>query len=402
MLGWEYPPFHSGGLGVATKNLSEALAQLGLNVSFALPAFVYRKIKEEVEDNGVSLVHSPDTTIEVTKIPSAIPSPYVSEEGYRVMIKSKSREITTDMIYGENLFLEIERYAQEMERFVADKEFHLIHAHDWLTFPAAARIRQKKSVPLVLHIHATEYDRTGGQPNPRIYEHELNALMTADKVIAVSNYTKNILKQYYGLADTKVEVVHNGVEAHQPWDKKPSLNKRKTVLFLGRLTVQKGPDWFIKIAKRVLSRREDVDFLIAGTGDMMTRLIDQVAEEKLYDHVHFLGFLTGEKREEAFAAADVYILPSVSEPFGLSAVEAARRGIPVVLSKQSGVKEVLYHSLTADFWDVDKMAHNILGILEYPALNQALGTRAGKELVELSWSAQAQKVRQLYQSVLAI
>lgn len=403
MLGWEYPPFHSGGLGIASRNLSLALSKIGVKISFALPSFVYNKIREHTVDEPFDLVAHEDATIEIKKIDTAIQSPYVSSESYEVTVK-KCGEITeSHTIYGQNLFEEIERYAFEMERYVQKRNFHLVHAHDWITFRAGQRVKNHLGIPMIAHVHATEYDRTGGNPNEDIFERERAGINSAERVIAVSNYTKSILKKYYDIDDEKIEVVHNGVEqnAFDHVDKPKNDNNRKKILFLGRLTLQKGPDWFIKIAQKVLEHRQDVDFLIAGTGDMFNNLILETITNDIRDHIHFLGFLDEIEREKAFKASDVYILPSVSEPFGLSAVEAAQRNIPVVLSKQSGAKEVLSHSLSADFWDVQKMADNILALLEYPALNNMLSQRATEDIAPLTWERQAHKVKQIYHAVTA-
>ncbi|MEI6223070.1 MAG: glycosyltransferase family 4 protein [bacterium] len=411
VLGWEYPPVYSGGLGVATKNLAEALAQQGINLCFALPSFVLDRVKEHTANEPYEMInYESKGHIEIARIPSSIASPYATPEEYLRQIVSGNSSTTgknaSAGIYGQNLFEEIERYAHEVLHAVKDQHFDLVHAHDWITFPAGGMVKKNLDIPLITHVHSTEYDRTGDNPDSYIKNIEKTGLQLSNKVIAVSNYTKNILSRHYGIEHSKIRVVHNGVEKqknesrHHRSSRQVGKN-RKTVLFLGRLTIQKGPDWFLKIAKRILSVRQDVDFLIGGTGHMLPDLLSETLSSGLRSHIHFLGFLNEHEREKAFANADAYVLSSVSEPFGLSAVEASQREVPVVLCKQSGVREVISHALLADFWDVDKMANNILAILEYPALQKMLATKATHELVNLTWENQAGKVHEIYKELVA-
>ncbi len=404
MLGWEFPPFYSGGLGVATKNIAEALANHGGDITFAIPFFIYKNVQDGVHDLPFELTSTRlgSFSYDVKQIPTAISSPYISEEQYRAEYESMFTDAGISSgfgVYGASLFMEIERYAQEMEQFVQGKHFDILHAHDWITFHAALRIKQHLNIPFVAHVHATEMDRTGSNPNQDIYERERESLHAADHIIAVSNHTKNVLIEHYGLPADKIEVVHNGVEALE-YEKPPVLSHdKKTVLFLGRLTIQKGPDWFLRIAKRVLDHSPDVQFIIGGTGDMMPRLMSEILQDGLSNNVFCLGFLGGKDKEYAFASADVYVMPSVSEPFGLTAVEAAQRGVPVVLSHQSGAKEVLSHSLAADFWDTDKMANHILAVLEYSPLQKMLSEKAEEQVNQLSWHEQVKGIIKLYQSL---
>lgn len=397
LLGWEYPPFHSGGLGIASRNLALSLARQGVDVSFALPSFIFKKIKDQVGPVPFDFASYVEGNIEITEIPSTLSSPYLNEKSYRMIIEKLGETNVAKTVYGKNLYEEIERYAQEMERFVRKRKFDLVHAHDWITYPAAQRVKECLDIPLVTHVHSTEYDRTGGNLHHGSYSYEKDGMEAADRVIAVSNYTKSILQDHYQIEGDKVSVVHNGVETDfVPQNKAKFKDGRKKVLFLGRLTLQKGPDWFIQIAKRVLEVEKEVDFLIAGKGDMLPQLLFQTIQEDLKDHIHFLGFINEVEREKAFAASDVYVLSSVSEPFGLSAVEAAQRGVPVVLSKQSGVREVLYHSLSADYWDVDKMANYVLSLLKFPSLSRMLSQRAFNDIKPLTWDAQSAKVQSIY------
>lgn len=395
MLGWEFPPLHSGGLGVATKNLAMALSNRGVLICFTLPHFAYKKWKEKggTEPGFEVAAHEYPTEFEMMQIKSSLVTPYMTEEAYTNLYNKIDSDESGggNNLYGSNLFEEVERYAHEIENMAKGRNFNMVHAHDWLTFPAAMRVKKNQDQPFVAQIHATEIDRSGENPNEEIFKREREGLEAADKIITVSHYTKKILQKHYGLKKKDIAVVHNGVERKTSNHRKPAprFHEKKTVLFLGRLVMQKGPDWFVKIAKKVIEKEQNVQFLIAGTGHMMPQVLNEITHHGLLQHVIPLGFLNEESREKAFRMTDVYVMPSVSEPFGLSAVEAAQRGIPTVISKQSGVKEVLGHSLAADFWDVDKMAHLILAALHYNPLHKTLSQKAEKELDHLTWDRQA-------------
>lgn len=397
MLGWEHPPVHSGGLGVATQNCASALADHGHEIYFALPRFVAEKL-ENLPEKKYQIVSAKTEKFLKIKIPTTILSPYQTAENFEKEIQKSFFGTTEKNLYGKNLIEEIHRYAAEIEGVARTRDFHLVHGHDWMTFPAATRVKNRRKKPFIAHIHSTEIDRTGGNADQNIFEIERAGMEKADKIIAVSEHTKNILRKFYGIKKDKIVAIHNGVDdAEIPKNFRwaPTKN-RKTVLFLGRLTIQKGPDWFLKIAKRVLEARGDVDFLIGGTGDMMPKLLKKIIAEKMTKNVHLLGFLKNDEREKAFSIADCYVMPSVSEPFGLSAVEAASRGVPVILSKQSGAKEVLKNALAADFWDTEKMANLLLAVLEYAPLQKTLSQKAKIELSPLSWAAQTRKIHDLY------
>ncbi len=400
MLGWEFPPLHSGGLGVATKNLAMSLARRGVPVCFALPNFVFTQIKEKGGHEQEFEVAACDSemTFEMIRIKSSLSNPYVTAESYAEEVKAHAGKDPSNTLYSDNLMSEIERYAQEMDKLASERSFHLVHGHDWITFPAAVKVKERQGTPFVAHVHATEMDRTGGNPNQEIYDRERNGMEQADRIIAVSNYTKELLKKHYGINGDKIQVLHNGCEAvsNRTQYEYDRFKERKTVLFLGRVALQKGPDWFVKIAKRVLEKERNVQFLIAGTGGMLPDVLKEIAHSGISNHVIPLGFLDEVGREEAFSNTDVYVMPSVSEPFGLSAIEAAQRGIPVIMSKQSGAREVLGNSLSADFWNVDKMAHYILAALHYSALHKTLSKKGRHELTHLTWDKQAEKLHQMY------
>lgn len=402
MLGWEFPPLHSGGLGVATKNLAMAMTRRGTPICFALPHFAYKQLEKKGGNTREVNLISYNPNIEIVHIKSGLSSPYHTEESYHECIKKGDWGNNEKKLYGDTLYEEVERYAVEMDEMAKGRDFSLVHGHDWMTYPAACHVQKRQDKPFIAHVHATEMDRTGGNPNQKIYDYEKKGLEKADKIIAVSHHTKNILQKDYGLQHKDISVVHNGIEQTPvQLERSPArFQKKKTVLFLGRLTIQKGPDWLIKIAKKVLEKEKNIQFLVAGSGHMLPAMLDEIAVERLQNVVIPLGFLNEVEREKAFAQTDVYIMPSVSEPFGLSAVEAAQRGIPVIMSKQSGAHEILTNSLVADFWDVEKMAHLVLSSLQYPSLHKTLSEKGMQELQQYTWDRQASVLAQEYAELL--
>jgi len=298
---------------------------------------------------------------------------------------------------------EVARYALVGASIAQQYNFDIIHAHDWLTYSAGIAAQQVSGKPLVVHMHATEYDRSGeGRVNSEVFHLEQIGMKKADLVIPVSNLTRNTVIEKYGISAEKVVTVHNAIEpVEQPDLKVVKAVKEKVVTFLGRLTFQKGPEYFVEAAKKILEKDDHVRFVMAGNGDMMNQLIRRVAELKIADRFHFTGFLKGEDVDKMFMLSDVFVMPSVSEPFGLVPLEAMRSNVPVVISKQSGVAEVLQHALKVDFWDVDGMADAIYGLLHYRSLAQNF-IREGKEEVEnLKWEHAAEKIKELYTKVLS-
>ncbi|MEM3526501.1 MAG: glycosyltransferase family 4 protein, partial [Candidatus Jordarchaeaceae archaeon] len=278
----------------------------------------------------------------------------------------------------------------------------VIHCHDWMTFQAGIRVKKASGKPLIVHVHATEFDRAGGSVHPIVYDIERKGLHEADRIIAVSQFTKDKIVQYYGIHPDKVTVVHNAVDLTYTWfGDIPKINKRdKIVLFLGRLTLQKGPDYFVEAAKKCLEFDPNIKFIIAGTGSMEWQLIERVAELGIADKVLFAGFVTDEEREALYQIADVYVMPSVSEPFGMTALEALKYGTPVIISKQSGVSEVLKHCLKVDFWDVNQLVDKILGVLRYKELQNTLRENGSLEVRKFDWNKSAMKCIEVYNDVL--
>ena len=302
--------------------------------------------------------------------------------------------------YGANLMQEVEKYALVAEEIARSQQYDVIHAHDWLTYRAGIAAKRVSGKPLVVHIHATEYDRSGeNNRNEIVYGLEKEGMMAADAVCAVSNLTRQIVIDKYGIPAEKVFTLHNAVEpamrqvdGHRPL-------KEKIVTFLGRVTFQKGPEYFVETAKRVLEKDGNVRFVLAGDGDMMPRVIRRVAELGISDKFHFTGFLRGKDIDKMFGMSDVYVMPSISEPFGISPLEAMQSGVPVVISKQSGVSEVLQYAIKVDFWDIDATADAIYGILHYPSLAKLFSEKGCEEANNLKWEDVAARLKRIYELV---
>lgn len=310
---------------------------------------------------------------------------------------------TRDGGYGGDLFGDAQRYAGLVAALGVHERFDVIHAHDWLTYPAGLALRALTGKPLVVHIHATEFDRSGDHVNQQVYNIERAGLNGADRVIAVSRLTKSIVHRRYGVPENRIDVVYNGVDQDSVQPKRGMAIERdeKIVLFLGRITMQKGPEYFIRAAKRVLEKEDKVKFVVAGSGDMAVRMIEEAADLGIGHKVLFTGFLRGRDVDRVFRMADCYVMPSVSEPFGIAPLEAMRNDVPVIVSRQSGVSEVLTHCLKVDFWDTDDMANKIVAVLRYPPLSQTLREQGRFELRGLGWDGAAEKTVRSYARAIA-
>jgi len=423
MFGWEFPPHITGGLGTASYGLTKGLVKHDVDVIFVVP-----KAYGDEDQRAVRLVNASDIPVNYKnkeiqefwnkltylEIGSNI-MPYIDPEEFMKLhedegktLKEKEHLILGEKYnfsgkYGKNLMEEVARYALVGASIAQQYDFDIIHAHDWLTYSAGIAAQQVSGKPLVVHMHATEYDRSGeGRVNSEVFHLEQIGMKQADLVIPVSNLTRNTVIEKYGISAEKVVTVHNAIEpVEQPDLKVVKAVKEKVVTFLGRLTFQKGPEYFVEAAKKILEKDDHVRFVMAGNGDMMNQLIRRVAELKIADKFHFTGFLKGEDVDKMFMLSDVFVMPSVSEPFGLVPLEAMRSNVPVVISKQSGVAEVLQHALKVDFWDVDGIADAIYGLLHYRSLAQNF-IREGKEEVEnLKWEHAAEKIKELYTKVLS-
>jgi glycosyltransferase involved in cell wall biosynthesis len=389
MFGWEFPPFNSGGLGTACFGLTRGLANEDINVVFVLP----RKV--DIDDSFVKIIFA--DTAKLKQGAERLFSGYITSNEYIATRKQ------TSGFYGNTLLEEVAHYAFKAGDIAIEENPDVIHAHDWLSFPAGLEAKKATGKPLILHVHATEFDRTGGQGvNTQVYDIEKDAMARADSIIAVSNFTKEKIVEHYGIPPEKVTVVHNGIDKSEYKILPPQLEtikqegEQKIVLFVGRITIQKGPEYFVRAAKKVLEYYPNTLFVIAGSGDMQQQMMNEAAYLGLGDKMMFTGFLRGDDLNALYQAADLYVLPSVSEPFGITPLESIVNGTPVIVSKQSGVSEVLTHALKVDFWDTDEMANKILGVLQNNSLKSTLTKELQKEIKKLSWSISAKKIIDVY------
>jgi glycosyltransferase involved in cell wall biosynthesis len=388
MLGWELPPYNTGGLGVACYQLSKALAIAGASIDFAVP---YRDKHEDVDFMSVT--------------PAL---PYWHQELHKQGGAYDSHALAPN----SDLRKHQAEYTQAVSKLVASTDYDVIHAHDWLTFEAGMQAKTQTNKPLIAHVHATEFDRAGGGPqgNPIVHDIEYNALTMADRIIAVSQATKDLITRTYAIPANKVEVVHNSVEASsfKPLDDKNlyvylqsmKAHGYKVVVTVGRLTIQKGLTHLLHAAQLVIRKNPKVLFLLAGTGEQYHELLELSAELGISQNIIFTGqFVRGKAQRDAFAIGDMFIMPSVSEPFGIAPLEAISYGTPALISKQSGVGEVLKNVLKFNYWDQQKMAEQILAMAHYQSLRDELCSRSQNELRRLSWDSVAQKCQAIYQKL---
>ncbi|RKY23247.1 MAG: glycosyltransferase family 1 protein [Planctomycetota bacterium] len=421
MLGWEFPPFISGGLGTACYGLTKAMDQLGIKVTFVLPKILDNKYATHVKllspdiQTSASIFKS-DKLKNVTFHTIASPlQPYSTPDVYQRTIEAKIAEKHGGKVdstgrhigaidYSGDMYTEVHRYAAVAADLAMNEQFDIVHAHDWMTYPAAITVAKMSGKPLIVHVHSTEFDRSGENVNQMIYDIEREGMHAADKIIAVSYFTRSIIISRYGITGEKVEVVHNGVERNGNGDwalKETGIRKdEKIVLFLGRITMQKGPEYFLQAAKKVLEVMDDVKFVMAGSGDLMHKAIEMAAELGIGSKVLFTGFLRGQDVQKIYKMADLFVMPSVSEPFGLVPLEALDNDVPVIISKQSGVSEVLKHALKVDFWDVQEIANKIIAVLKYPPLGVTLRDYGSFEVRKLRWKDSAEKCARIYEELL--
>jgi glycosyltransferase involved in cell wall biosynthesis len=484
MLGWEYPPHISGGLGTACEGLTRALASRGIEIDFLVPrlygeenaphmqllgaagAGPMPRAPVEVSDALAQLVaaepalatdpiltaaaeaaraqaaQTSEPEVRMIRVPAML-KPYLDQATYRELITtgalqpSTAAEITAAQIvhplpgppheitrlehvhlpgddlpfaddvetgahYGHDLFAEVARYAMSATRRVSGRKYDLVHAHDWMTFPAGIEIARRAGAPLLVHVHSLEYDRAGHGPDRDIVAVEHQGLENAARVVAVSYYTRGLINRVHDTPLDKIAVVHNGVYARETVEAytEQRSSTGPVVLFLGRVTFQKGPEYFVQAAARVLEHVPDAVFIMAGSGDMLPRMMALVEDLGITESFRFPGFVRGAELERTFSTADVYVMPSVSEPFGIAPLEAMSYDRPVIVSKQSGVSEVLRNALKVDFWDVDKIASQIVALLELPELRRVIVERAREEIRHIHWDAAAEKLVPVYESVI--
>lgn len=442
MFGWEFPPYKSGGLGTACHGMASALVRKGTEVIFVVPAV------NEINDpnspaakaniplrsaSGICISSQWRSEYLTSEMSSfwheklhirhieSLLFPYATEESYNEYLNSlhagktfkfKNNELSgrDDSVirlhagYGEDILSEVYRYALAASVIAQQEQFDVIHVHDWMTYPAGLLARKVTGKPLVAHIHAMEYDRSGANQNPTIAAIEREGLNNADMVVAVSHYTKRLVMEQYGVAEHKIMVVHNAVnhDTAQIVYKAPSyLANEKRVLFMGRITFQKGPDYFVEAARLVLQKMPNVRFIMAGTGDMLPNMVRRVAQLRMGNRFHFTGFLRGEDVDRMYALSDLYVMPSVSEPFGIAPLEAMSYDVPVLISRQSGVAEVVRNAIKVDFWNVNEMANKICAILAYPVLAREVVKNCREELKTIRWENAANRLNDIYARVMS-
>lgn len=476
MLGWEFPPFITGGLGTACYGLTRAMSARGTQISFVLPKHVDSEYTEHVKllapqsrraahgdrapeavastfkadpkptpvdtqgkeafrnvvfkavpshmasvypsgglqyaakgtrkSEGIGFIHSKPAAVQET--PEARQSHGDSSQTNGVVAVPAPLPEPPDIGYSGDLFGETRRYADLCLDLAKGQDFDIIHAHDWLTFPAAQALSDATGKPWVAHVHSTEFDRAGEGANTQIAEYERQGVLAADRVIAVSEFTRKILVNRFGLDQAKCDVVYNGVEQttdngteqSHPVAPPAGIKKdEKVVLYLGRVTMQKGPEYFINAAKKVLEKMDNVKFVVAGSGDQIERTIEQAAKAGIGSKITFTGFLRGADVARVYEMADVYVMPSVSEPFGIAPLEAIAHDVPVIISRQSGVSEVLEHALKVDFWDTHDIANKIIAVLRHPPLSKTMRQHADLEVRELTWDGAAAKCEAVYEEL---
>ena len=397
MFGWEFPPFSSGGLGTACYGLTKGLSNNNIEVTFVVP---YAK---GAKADYVKLISAGGLSkIKIKGIESPIEGYMTSEEYEHAKEALRHGDVKdAPRIYGKNLFAEVERYAKKAELVAKHEDYDVIHAHDWMTYKAGMRAKMISKKPLVVHVHATEFDRTGGLGvNEAVYDIERQGMHAADAIVAVSKFTKNKIVEHYGVPPDKIYVVHNAVEQRNINELKKKGDK--IVLFLGRITLQKGPDYFLYAAKRALEVDPNIKFVIAGKGDMSPFIIEKAAEFGISDRVLFTGFLRGPDIDKAYKMADLYVMPSVSEPFGITPLESMSNGTPVMISKQSGVSEVISNCLKVDFWDIDDIANKMVSVLRYDILQESLTENGHYEVKKFNWNDSARKCINVYNKVVGV
>jgi glycogen(starch) synthase len=460
MFGWEFPPHISGGLGTACHGLTNSLGQENIDVLFVVPKLLggetadrtrfisasqvpiasENAIEEyislsagdpEIRKTLVNVIRK-DSRIQRIEVPSTL-SPYRSPsfdadsetiEHWNYSIETEAVRDTTpgrmtllpetkvkksserpahaayqfSGAYGPNLIEEVKRYAQVGAAIASQFEFDVIHAHDWMTYLAGIAAKKISGKPLVVHVHATEFDRSGEQVDPQVRAIEYQGMSEADCVVTVSHWTKRIAVTRYNVPEEKIKVVHNGIipktQAERLSFRLPVASH--IVTFLGRITYQKGPLYFVEAARHVLHRFPDAHFVVAGSGDQLPLMIERIAQLRISSHFHFTGFLKGQDIERVWSMSNVYVMPSVSEPFGIAPLEAIQAGVPVIISNQSGVAEVMPHAMKVDFWNSHELAAAICSVLKYKSLSNTLARNGAAEIGDISWNSAAKKLSQLY------
>ncbi len=412
-LGWEFPPFFAGGVGTVCGALSDAMVDLGVDLTFVMPSGpeeVYQDLNEKRTRKGqgkfkIVITNNKYKNVNIKKIKiNSLLQAYTDTVSYKKQydsyIERGKDETTKKPIYGKELKQEIYRFAEQVKLLVEDEDFDVIHSHDWVTNLAGIALKKKTGKPFIAHVHITEFDKTGQKSaDPDVYAIERKGMHAADLIITVSNKIKQTCMEKYGVPEEKIRVVHNAATPMNDnifYDNEHIKERDKVVLFAGRVTLQKGPDYFVDAAKIVLEKNPNTMFIMAGSGDMLPAMIEKVANMGLSDKFIFTGFYTRDQAEKLFSMADVFVMPSVSEPFGVVPFEAQIKKTPTIISKQSGIAEILYHALQVDFWDTREMANKILALLNFTTLNKELSEKGYWEAKLSTWTKPARRCLEVY------
>lgn len=413
MFGWEFPPHILGGLGTASYGLTKGMYNNGnMDITFVIPKpwgdepkefahiiganstpVAWRDVSREYVEGRIGKVMDPDLYYRLRDHIYA---------DFNYMRLNDLGCIEFSGKYPDNLIEEINNYSIVAGVIARTIDCDVIHSHDWLTYPAGVHAKNVTGKPLVIHVHATDFDRSRGNVNPTVFGIEKDGMNNADHIITVSDLTRRTVIEKYGISPEKVTTVHNAVI---PLDDE-LLNlprkerKEKVITFLGRITMQKGPEYFVEAAAKVLQKTKNVRFVMAGSGDMMDAMIRLAAKRGIADRFHFTGFLRGKQVYEMLAESDVYVMPSVSEPFGISPLEAMEMGVPSIISIQSGCAEILTNVIKTDYWDIDAMADAMHSLISYPALHHELRDRGIEEIHGITWEKAGKKVIDIYQKVI--
>ena len=413
MFGWEFPPHILGGLGTASYGLTKGMYDNGdMDITFVIPKPWGDEERSFARIVGANAVPVAWRDVSYDYVQSRIgnvmdPQLYFDLRDhiyadFNYMGTNDLGCIEFSGRYPDNLLEEINNYSIMAGVIARTVDFDVIHSHDWLTYPAGIHAKQVTGKPLVIHVHATDFDRSRGNVNPTVFAIEKDGMNNADHIITVSNLTRQTVIEKYGINPEKVTTVHNAVEplSEEIRSIKMQKGKDKVVTFLGRITMQKGPEYFVEAASRVLAKTHNVRFVMAGSGDMMEKMIRLAADRDIADRFHFTGFLKGRQVYEMLAASDVYIMPSVSEPFGISPLEAMQMGVPSIISKQSGCAEILENVIKVDYWDINALADSIYAIIKYPALYNHLRDKGLAEIDTIQWKKAGAKVIDIYHKVI--
>lgn len=414
MFGWEFPPHILGGLGTASYGLTKGMSeQSDMNITFVIP-----RPSGDEDKSFLKIIGAGDTPVVYKDVSydyvrERLAGKMSPEEYYHLrnhIYADFSYRHTNDLgciefsgRYPDNLLEEINNYSIVAGVIARSEQFDIIHSHDWLTYPAGIHAKQITGKPLVVHVHATDFDRSRGNVNPTVYAIEMDGMNNADHIITVSDLTRRTVIEKYHQDPSKVTTVHNAVTPlEQSILDIPDMRgvDDKVVTFLGRITMQKGCEYFVEAAARVLERTTGVRFIMAGNGDMMDDMVRLVARYNIADRFHFTGFMKGRQVYEVFKSSDVYVMPSVSEPFGISPLEAMQCGVPSIISYQSGCAEILDYAVKVNYWDVDAMADAIYALITYPEMHAYLKEEGLREVNSITWETAGRKVRAIYDRVI--